>query len=90
MISAKARVYVLLEAAAGKSQQVVQSVRTMAGVVMADLLDEPPGVIMVVEASNRPELAKLTIRALASVESITEGVRLLPNRDTHNAHVMRT
>ncbi len=90
MISGKARVYVLLEAAEGKSQQLVQAVRTMPGVVMADLLDEPPGVIMVVEATNRPELARLTIRALASLENITEGVRLVPNRDTHIARVMRT
>ena len=40
--------------------------------------------ILVMEAAERQHLAKLTIDALASVEMLTEQVRLLPTRDGSN------
>ena len=45
---------------------------------MADALEGPPDVIMVIEAEERQQLAKLTIQAIDSVETTTENVCLLP------------
>lgn len=72
-----ARVYILLDVVAGTSGQVTEALRGKPGVVMADPLEGPPDVIMVVEAPKQQKLAELTIQALASVETVTEGLRLL-------------
>ncbi len=72
-----ARVYILLDVVAGTSGQVTEALRGKPGVVMADPLEGPPDVIMVVEAPKQQKLAELTIQALASVEAVTEGLRLL-------------
>jgi hypothetical protein len=56
-------------------------------VVEVDLLEGSPNVIMVVEAPEQKKLAERTIQALASVETITEGVQLLPTRDGCDTHV---
>ena len=73
-----ARVYILLDIVRGKSEYVIQALRGKPGVVMVDPLEGPPDVIIVVEAPKRQKLAELTIQALASVETMTEGLRLLP------------
>ena len=73
-----AKVYILLDIMGGPSAQVAQALRGRPGVVMEDALEGPPDVIMVVEASDRQKLAELTIQALASIETITQGLRLLP------------
>ena len=52
--------------------------------VMVEALEDPPGAIIVMEAAGRQHLAKLTIQALASVETITEHVCLLPAREKIN------
>ena len=75
------RAYVLLDVVDGESQQVAQALRGRPGVVIADLLEGPPDVIMVIEASERHELATLTVQALASVETMVRGMRLLPPQD---------
>jgi hypothetical protein len=79
-----ARAYVLLDIIKGKSSQAVKYLRGKPGVLMADLLDGPPDVILVVEAPERQELADLTNQALASVEKVTEDIRLLPAQDDRN------
>jgi len=78
-----ARVYVLLDVVDGKSDEVAQALRGKPGVVIADLLEGPPDIIMVVEASERQKLIKLTMQALASVEAATEGLNLIPTRESH-------
>jgi hypothetical protein len=75
------RAYILLNIADGKAEQVTKVLRESPGVVMADALEGPPDVIIMMEASERQQLAKLTIQALASVETITEHVYLLPTRN---------
>jgi hypothetical protein len=45
---------------------------------MADSLEGPPDLIMVVEASDKQKLAQLAINALATVETMTQGVQILP------------
>ena len=76
-----ARAYVLLHIVDGNSEWVLQALRSMPGVVTVDVLEGPPDVIMVVEASERQKLAELTTQALASVETAIEDMRLLPSRD---------
>ena len=73
-----ARAYILLRTVEGKAERVAQTLRGEPGVVIADALERPPDVIMVVEASEREKLAELTIQALGSVEAMTEDVHLLP------------
>ena len=46
--------------------------------MVADLLEGPPDVVMLIRATERQELAKLAIDALLSVESLTEDVKCLP------------
>ena len=75
------RAYVLLHIADGNSELVLQALQSMPGVVTVDVLEGPPDVIMVVEASERQKLAELTTQALASVETVIEDMRLLPSRD---------
>jgi hypothetical protein len=87
------RVYILLDIVDGKVEQAVKVLRESLGVIMIDALESPPGVIMVdalesppdvimvMEAPERQQLAKQTMQALASVETITEHVCLLPARE---------
>jgi len=76
-----ARAYVLLDIADGKPERVAQVLRGKPGVVMADRLEGPPDVMVVLEASQRLRLAKLTVQALASVETVIKEVQLLPAQD---------
>ncbi|MEE8413050.1 MAG: hypothetical protein V3R96_00720 [Dehalococcoidales bacterium] len=73
-----ARAYVLLDVTGEKAEHVAQTLRSKPGVAIADLLEGPPDVVLMVEAPNRQKLAKLTVGALASVESMTEDIWLLP------------
>ena len=78
------RVYIQLDIVDGQAEQVAQILQQSPGVVMADALEGPPDVIMVMEAAERGQLVKLTLQALASVETMTEHVCLLPARDRLN------
>jgi hypothetical protein len=78
------RVYILLDILNGKAEQATEILRESPGVVMADALEGPPNVIIIMEAPERQQLARLTIQTLASVETITEHVCLLPTRDKLN------
>ena len=75
------RVYVLLDVVEGKSDQVARALQRRAGVRIVDVLEDSPNVIMVIEAGDRHELARLTVQALALVEAMTDDVRLLPAKD---------
>ena len=83
------RVYVLLDIVDGKAKQAAQVLQGKPGVIIVDvleslplvMLENPPNVIMVIQAHERPKLAELTIQALASVETMTEHVCLLPAGD---------
>ncbi len=80
-MSARAyRAYILLNIIEDKTSQIVRILRSKAGVGMIDVLDGSPNVIMMVEAHDRQRLAELTVAALASVENMTEDLKLLPVR----------
>ncbi len=74
------RAYILLDVSAGKLEDVICALHSMAGVAMIDVLEGPPDVIMVLEASERQELAEMAVQALAAVETLTENIRLIPSR----------
>jgi hypothetical protein len=76
--SMNVRAYVLLRLVKGNPALVAQALRHKPGVLMADPLEGPPDVIVVIEAPERQKLADLTVRALSSVETMIENVRLLP------------
>ena len=71
------RVYVILDITEGKYGEAVQSLRANPGVQWVDTLEGQWDLIMAIEASNRLRLAKFLVRALASVETITEDLQLL-------------
>ncbi len=73
-----ARAYILLDIREGRPVEAAEVLQSMRGVIMADPLEGPPDVVVVVEASDRQELARLTNRALASIEALIEGLNLLP------------
>lgn len=83
------KVYILLNIVGGKAEQVVQILQGNPGVVMADAVEGPPDVVIVMEAPNREQLAKLTNQVLALAETITEHICLLPVRDRYNTHILR-
>ena len=72
------RVYLLLDIADGKSEEVAQSLCNKQGVAKADLLEGPPDLIVLCEVSSQQKLAKLTVGVLASIDNVTENVCLLP------------
>ena len=79
------RAYILLDIMDGKVEQATEALRASPGVVMADALEGSPDIIVMMEAPERQQLAKLTIQALTSVETMTEHVCLLPARDKLNS-----
>ena len=75
-----AKAYVLLNVVHEKQQQVVRALRGKPGVLMVDVLEGPPDVVIVLGARDRQKLAELTVQALALVEAMTEELQLLPTR----------
>ena len=76
-----ARAYLLLNIVQGKAEEAARSLRDEVGVVAVDMLEGPPDIIVLMEASGRSTLARLTVRAIASVEGLTEDIQLLPVED---------
>ncbi len=72
------KVYILLDIVNGNTERVVQVMRETPGVVSVEELEGPPDVILVMEASERQQLAKVTIQALALVGTMAERIQLLP------------
>jgi hypothetical protein len=68
----------MLDVIHGKSEDVSRAIQLKPGVVMADVLEGPPDVMLVIEAPDRKRLAEFTTSVLAQVETITEKVDLLP------------
>jgi len=73
-----ARVYVLLDVVHGKSAEVVRALQGKPGVIMADIIEGPPDVVMVIEARGRRRLAELTVEILTSIEHMTGDLKVLP------------
>jgi hypothetical protein len=78
------RVYLLLDVVNGMAEQVAQVLRESPGVSSAEIIEDPPDVIVVVEATKQQRLAKYTSDVLALVERLIEDLHLLPVRNRLN------
>jgi hypothetical protein len=74
----RSRVYVLVNVAERQGRAAASILRCQPGVVVADVVEAQPSVMMVVEARGRQRLAELTIQALTSVEGLTADIHLMP------------
>ncbi len=76
----KARCYLLIDVAEGKTRQALMALRRQPGIVLADRVEGPPDIVMMAEAQDRQSLANQTVRAIASIEDLTNNIQLLPVR----------
>ena len=76
-----ARTYLLLNILEGKSKEAARLLRDGVGVIAVDMLEGPPDIIVLIKASRRSTLARLTVRIIASVEALTQDIQLLPVQD---------
>jgi len=75
------RAYVLLGIQESKSKEVAKALRNKPGVVAVDIVEGPPDVVAVLEASERLKLAETIMHVLESVETLVDCVSLLPVQD---------
>ena len=87
MIAVNAKVYILLDIVDGKADRAVETLHGEAGVKMVDVLEGSPNVITMIQARNRQQLAELANQALASIDSLTEAVQILPTQNVCDARV---
>ncbi len=73
-----ARAYVLLDIDNRRVRDAADTLRNARGVRTVDILEGSPNLVIVVQARSRQRLAEITNEALASVESMTENIQLLP------------
>ena len=91
-----ARVYLLLDIVEGKSAYAIQTVQSKAGVLITDILEGRPDIIVMVEAPNRKRLAELVMPVLSSLDGIVNDVHLLvaqqekPASASHSTRTMKT
>lgn len=79
------RVYLLLDVAEGKADQVAGKLKNIDSIRIVDVLEGQPGVIAMVEASEQQKLAENAMQVIASVENMIDDLRLLPARDSKNS-----
>jgi hypothetical protein len=75
------RAYVLLDIQESKFKEVAKALRNKPGVVAVDIVEGPPDVVAVLEASERLKLAETTMHVLEAVETLVDCVSLLPVQD---------
>lgn len=75
------RAYMLLDVVDRDCEYAVQTLRSTAGVILADRLEEYPNIIVMVEASDRKGLAEAIVPVLGCIDGITENLDLLVTRD---------
>ncbi len=81
-----ARAYVLLRAVPGARRRLVDTLLAQPGVVTVDEVEGPLDIVLVIEASDRSHLARTLVRALGSVETMFEGLEMLPAQRRRAAH----
>jgi hypothetical protein len=79
------RAYVRVKTRQGCPETLFSNIARNSGVVVADVIEGQSDVILVLEASNREELANTVMDALAALEPMTEDVELLPVRAKVNS-----
>ncbi|MFC1947654.1 hypothetical protein ACFLXY_07030 [Chloroflexota bacterium] len=72
------RVYILLDVIEWQTEQVVERLKSIAGVRIADLIEGNPNVIALLEAPDRQRLAETTMQVISSAENVIQDLELLP------------
>jgi hypothetical protein len=72
------RAYVLLNTKKCHCKEAAEILERQSGVTTVDLVEGPPDIVLVMEASRRLALASKLIEAMSSVENLIDGVELLP------------
>lgn len=71
------RIYILLDVIEWQTEQVVEKLKSIAGVRIADLIEGNPNVIALLEAPDRQRLAETLMQVIASVENVIQDLQLL-------------
>jgi len=71
------RVYILLDVNEWQTEQVVERLRSIDGVRIADLLEGNPNVIILLDAPDRQRLAEIAMQVISSEENVTQDLKLL-------------
>ena len=72
------RAYVLLHTKKYHCKEAAEILERQSGVTTVDLVEGPPDIVLIMEASRRLALASKLIDAMSSVENLIDGVELLP------------
>ena len=72
------RAYVLIDSVEGKVHEGLMTLRGKPGITFVDYVEGPPDIIMMAEAEDNQTLANLTIKALISIENLTNDTQILP------------
>ncbi|MFP4642415.1 MAG: hypothetical protein ACLFPU_09620 [Dehalococcoidia bacterium] len=70
--------YILMNVRHGRSGEVMSRLWGNPGIVALDHVEGPPDMVMVVKAKSRRDLARITVKALQSVEGLVEGIDCYP------------
>lgn len=71
------KVYILLDVIEWQTEQVVEKLKSIAGVRIADLIEGNPNVIALLEAPDRQRLAETLMQVIESVENVIQDLQLL-------------
>ena len=71
------KVYILLDVIEWQTEQVVERLRSIAGVRIVDRIEGNPNVIVLLEAPDRQRLAETLMQVISSVENVFEDMKLL-------------
>lgn len=72
------RIYILLDVIEWQTEQVVEKLKSIAGVRIADLIEGNPNVITLIEAPDRQMLGETIMRVISSAENMIQDLKLLP------------
>jgi hypothetical protein len=75
----------LLDIDERKSARVIKTLRSESGVIISDVLEGHPNILLLLQAHNRPALARHITSILDSLDGVIEDVQLLVTRENEPA-----
>jgi hypothetical protein len=81
----KSRAYILLNVINETPQQVANKLRGMVGVKEVEVLEGSPELMVIMEAKERKQLARSTVSALESIDTMLGTIKLMPVQEIHKA-----
>jgi hypothetical protein len=72
-----ARIYMLLDVVENRSSGAIQTLRAEKGVVISDVLEGHPNILILLQAPNRTALATHIVSILDTLDGAIEDVQLL-------------